>query len=61
MAKAHPPITIEEVYGEDFSSLDAAQRSARALLTADLAQSIKRMIDTGQLEIVNNQIIPKGK
>lgn len=61
MAKAYPPITIEEISGADFSSLGAAQRSARALLAADLAQSIKRMIESGELEIVENQIKPRGK
>jgi hypothetical protein len=61
MAKAHPQITIEEISGEGFPSLGAAQRSARALLAADLAQTINHMIDCGTLEIVENKIKPKGK
>lgn len=60
MAKAYPQLDIEEIPGEGFPSLGAAQRSARVLLAADLAQTIKRMIDLGTLEIVENKIQPKG-
>ena len=61
MAKASPPLELEEIPGEAFPSLGEAQRSARAMLAADLAQTIKRMIESGELEIIENQIMPKGK
>jgi hypothetical protein len=61
MARSSPPITIEEIPGESFPDLDAAQRSARSMLAVDLAKTIKRMIETGRLEITDNQIRPKGK
>lgn len=61
MARTSPQIDIEEIQGEAFPSLGAAQRSARVILAADLAETIKRMIEGGTLEIVGNQIKPKGK
>lgn len=61
MARTSSPITIEEIPGADFPNLAAAQRSARAILANDLARSIKRLIESGRLEIVENQIRPKGK
>lgn len=61
MAKAFPPITIEEIPGEAFPNLGAAQRSARSMLAPFLAETIKRMIEGGTLEVIENQIKPKGK
>ncbi len=61
MARTSSLITIEEIPGTDFPDLAAAQRSARAILADDLARSIKRLIENGKLEIVENQICPKGK
>jgi len=54
-------ITIEENSGSQFPDLHTAQRSARLMLAADLAQMVKRLIEQGTLEIRDNQIIPKGK
>jgi len=54
-------ITVEEKSGTQFPDLHTAQRSARLLLAADLAQIVKRMIAQGDLVILDNQIIPKGK
>lgn len=61
MAKAYPQLDIEEIPGEAFPSLSAAQRSARSMLAPFLAETIKRMIESGKLEIIENQIKPKGK
>jgi len=61
MARTSPQIQIVEIDGEAFPSLGAAQRSARVILAADLAETVKRMIESGELEIIENQIIPKGK
>lgn len=61
MARTSPQIHIEEIPGEAFPSLGAAQRAARVTLAFDLAETIKSMIESGKLEIVENQIQPKGK
>jgi hypothetical protein len=61
MARTSPPITIEEISGDDYPDLGAAQRSARLTLAADLAQTIKRLIEGGTLEISENKIKPKRK
>jgi hypothetical protein len=61
MARTSPAIRIIEISGAQFQNLEAAQKSARVMLSFDLAQMIKRMIEQGTLEIKNGQIIPKGK
>lgn len=60
MARQSPPITIQEISGDDFASLKAAQEAARAYIVSDLAELIKQMIESGLLEIKDGKIIPKG-
>jgi hypothetical protein len=60
MPRKTPIITIEEVPGTKYPDLESAQLAALPNLSADLAETIKRMIESGALEIVNNQIRPKG-
>lgn len=59
MARTSPQIKLEEVTGNKFSSLDSARQSARAIIAADLAETIKRMLENGLLEIKDNKIQPK--
>jgi hypothetical protein len=54
-------ITLEEIPGDEFPDMGAARQSARFILAADLAETIRRMIDQGRLEVRENQIIPKGQ
>jgi hypothetical protein len=61
MARTSPAIKIIEIGGEQFEDLESAQQSARVMLAFDLAQIIKRTIETGTLEIKNGQIILKEK
>jgi hypothetical protein len=61
MARTSPTIQLQEIGGDQFQDLQAAQRSACGMLAFDLAQTIKCMIEQGALEITNNQIRPRGK
>lgn len=60
MARKSPPIEIQEIPGDHFASLEAAQQSARVYLALDLAGVLRRMLDTGVLEVCDGCIIPKG-
>ena len=51
---------ITELSGDQFPDLEAAQLSARSLLAANLAEVLRRMIESGKLEIKDGRIIPKG-
>ena len=59
MSRTSPTIKVKGISGGRFENLEAAQESARVMLSFDLAKIIKRMIEEGALEIKNNQIIPK--
>jgi hypothetical protein len=60
MARNSPPITIQEIPGDQFPSLDAAQQSARAYIASDLANLLRHMLESGALEIRDGRILPKG-
>lgn len=59
MARQSPQITLEEISGNKFASLDSAWQSSRFVIAVDLAQTIKKMLDCGMLEIKDNKIQPK--
>lgn len=60
MARKSPDIEIQEIGGDQFTSLDAAQRSACVYLALDLAGVLRRMLEAGALEVRDGRIYPKG-
>ncbi len=50
---------ITEVSGQAFPTLAAAQRSALAEFSNDLAGTIQRMIENGTLTIIDGKITPR--
>lgn len=60
MPRTSPDIEIEEINGEKYPTLKAAQDSARVMLARDLAETIRTLIQRGALEIKDGQIIPKA-
>ena len=58
MARKSPPIEIQEIPGDHFASLDAAQRAALDPLASHLAQTIRDLLARGVLAQVNGRIIP---
>lgn len=61
MARTSPQIQIQEIPGEQFASLEDAQRSARALIAFDLAKVMRQMLDAGLLVVRDGRIVPTGK
>ncbi|MBX3036762.1 MAG: hypothetical protein KF758_07600 [Anaerolineales bacterium] len=59
MARTSPPIELEEVSGKKFSSLDSARQFSRSIIAVSLAETIKKMLENGLLEIKDNKIQPK--
>lgn len=59
MPKRAPAIVIEEEAGDQYPSLEAAQRAALPLISASLQDVIRELLKSGELIEVNNKIIPK--
>ncbi len=58
-AKPHEcTFSIEEIPGAEFPDLSSAQAEARAALAADLAATIRELLEAGILVVENGQIIP---
>jgi hypothetical protein len=58
MARTSPQITLEEIPGDHFASIDAAQRDALPLLALHMTQTIRDLLASGRLVQVNGKIIP---
>lgn len=56
MARKSKTITIEEIPGDQFQSLEAAQESARDDLSMHLAQTISDLLASGRLVNLNGKI-----
>ena len=54
-------IRVTEMPGVEFPSLEAAQQAVRPVLASILADEIRRMLKTGELEIRDGFILPAGK
>lgn len=52
-------ITIEERSGDQCPDLEAAQQAALSEMAPSLADMLRRMIESGELEIKDGQIVPK--
>ncbi len=58
MARKAPSLALNERGGDKYPSLAAAQRAALPFLAADLAASIRELLATDALILVNGRIIP---
>lgn len=58
MARTSPQIQIQEIGGDQFASIEAAQQSAIDPLALHMAQMIRDLLASGQLVNVNGKIIP---
>jgi len=58
MAPKSPTLSLEEISGEIFPNLAAAQRSTLAETASDLLSTLRALLDTGALVNQNGRIIP---
>jgi len=58
MPKKAPMIAIEEMPGDKYPDLDAAQSAALSLISASLQVVIRDLLERGVLVEVNSKIIP---
>ena len=58
MTRKSPQIEIQEIPGDHFPTLDAAQSDALPLLASHMAQTIRDLLARGVLAQVNGKIIP---
>jgi hypothetical protein len=56
--KKAPPLQVEEISGDQFPDLKAAQRAALPGIASDLAETIRRLLAEGWLVNENGRIIP---
>ena len=59
MARKSPTIQIQEIPGNQFPTIEAAQQSARSRIAFDLASLVRSMLEAGTLEIRDGRITPK--
>lgn len=57
MSKPVQVIEIEIAQGDQYSTLDEAQRAALPLLVNSMLSVIQEMLDNGELVIAGNQLI----
>lgn len=58
MPRKSPVFTVEEISGNQYGSLEDAQKAALKATAADLAQIIRLRIESGDLIIVNGKVVP---
>ena len=56
--KKPPALQVEEISGDQFPSLEAAQRAALADTASDIAETIRRLLADGWLIEDKGRIIP---
>ena len=61
MPKKAPMIAIEEMPGDKYPDLDAAQSAALSLISASLQALIRDLLERGALINANGKIIPNPK
>jgi hypothetical protein len=49
---------LEEISGDNFSSLGGAQQAATGFLADALTETIRRMLQDGRLTVHNGRIVP---
>ena len=60
MARKIPNLTLEEIPGNEVSALDAVQRAALPLISANLQTVIRDLLARGVLVETNGKIIPNS-
>jgi hypothetical protein len=60
MSRKSPDFTLEEIPGDQYAELDAAQQAALKAAAHDLASSIRALLAVGVLVQVNGKIIPRA-
>jgi hypothetical protein len=58
MARKSAHIQISEIPGDQYASLEAAQRGALDALALDMTETIRNLLASGRLVNVNGKIIP---
>jgi hypothetical protein len=58
LMKKPPALQVEEIGGDQYPDLDAAQRAALPGVASDLAETIRRLLAEGWLINDNGRIIP---
>ena len=61
MPRKSPPFTLEEVPGDQYADLDAAQQAALKATAADLVTILRSLLDSGVLVKQDGKIIPRPK
>jgi len=56
--KKAPALQVEEISGNQYPDLDAAQRAALSLISAELQSVIQSLLEQGVLVNINGKIIP---
>ncbi len=58
MPRKSPDFTLDEIPGDQYADLPAAQQAALKATAADLAATLRSLLATGALVQVNGRIIP---
>lgn len=53
-----PPITTDEIPGDQYADLESAQRAALPVLADNLASVIRDLLERGVLVMVDGKILP---
>lgn len=61
MSKKAQVIDIEEIPGEKFPDLQSVQIAALPLITESLQSVIRELLESGDLVLIDNKIIPAEK
>jgi hypothetical protein len=61
MPRKSPDFTLEEIPGDQYADLSAAQQAALKATAHDLEECIRALLAAGVLVKVNGKIIPKGR
>jgi len=61
MPRKSPNFTLEEIPGDQYANLAAAQQAALKATAADLVGIIRSMLASGELVQMDGKIIPKPK
>ena len=61
MPKKAQEIEIEEIPGEKFPDLQSVQIAALPLITESLQSVIRELLESGDLVLIDNKIIPAEK
>lgn len=61
MPRKSPDFTLEEIPGDQYADLGAAQQAALKATAHDLATTIRALMAAGVLVQLNGKIVPKAR